>query len=636
MTQHLLLFTIGPVQPFIAQARKTRDLYAGSRLLSSLIDKAIDFVHNNGGTIIFPNVKGESKPNRFIAWVNQPENKLQQFGQDLEGAVRAEWFWISHKKDILDGVSKPDGYDEQIQAHLDIFWVIEPNVTNYKTAFETIENNLGAVKNIRSFGQFNYEHEFANGGLNHFTGERGRKCGLDGQRNVKFYRGTDATKTDVEAKQKILFTRNGFAHFVKYNDKRVPLSVLQPGEGLSAVSFVKRRYKPKGLKKDDFESTAEIALLDALSFLESKHKQKLESYKNLFDFEGDVFNAQLFFEENLTAKYLEKQGIELIQIDKLKLKSKEVLLQNAKERRDELEKELAKSAGFNFSKYYAILTFDGDSMGKWLGGELLKPNQDLALFHTEFAKCLSDFAIQAHAILDNGKGKTVYAGGDDFLGFVNLNHLFSVLKELRSVFRQTVDVPLAFFKDKEISFSVGICMAHYKTPLGLVVQKAREMLDGKAKNYEDKNAFAIAVMKGSGENHETVWQFGQNEENIDKLNYFIERLQKEIFSSSFIRTLRREFEQLSDTEHDTMNPNLEKAAKTELNRLILRGCQIKGDALKKESESKKLANNLWDLFQSYPKLNNFLATLHIAEFIERNLNDVLTQQKNDLAHVANS
>ncbi len=34
MNNHLFLFTLGPVQSFIAQARKTQDLYAGSETLS--------------------------------------------------------------------------------------------------------------------------------------------------------------------------------------------------------------------------------------------------------------------------------------------------------------------------------------------------------------------------------------------------------------------------------------------------------------------------------------------------------------------------------------------------------------------------------------------------------------------------
>ncbi len=38
--QYLFLFTIGPVQSFIAQARKTRDLYAGSAILGEIIDAA--------------------------------------------------------------------------------------------------------------------------------------------------------------------------------------------------------------------------------------------------------------------------------------------------------------------------------------------------------------------------------------------------------------------------------------------------------------------------------------------------------------------------------------------------------------------------------------------------------------------
>lgn len=35
-SSYLFLFTIGPVQSFIAQARKTRDLYAGSKILGGL------------------------------------------------------------------------------------------------------------------------------------------------------------------------------------------------------------------------------------------------------------------------------------------------------------------------------------------------------------------------------------------------------------------------------------------------------------------------------------------------------------------------------------------------------------------------------------------------------------------------
>ena len=67
-TQHLLLFTISPVQSFIAQARKTGDLYAGSLILSDLINFAINKANelNPSFELIFPNKDLASKPNRFF------------------------------------------------------------------------------------------------------------------------------------------------------------------------------------------------------------------------------------------------------------------------------------------------------------------------------------------------------------------------------------------------------------------------------------------------------------------------------------------------------------------------------------------------------------------------------------------
>jgi CRISPR-associated protein Cmr2 len=56
-----------------------------------------------------------------------------------------------------------------------------------------------------------------------------------------------------------------------------------------------------------------------------------------------------------------------------------------------------------------------------------------------------------------------------------LNHLFPLLKDLRSLFRQKVDLPLNAFKNREITFSAGICVAHYKEPLSLVLQEAQPL-----------------------------------------------------------------------------------------------------------------------------------------------------------------
>lgn len=54
MSRHLLLVTLGPVQEFIAQARRTRDLWFGSHLLSEISRTAARGLVNRGANLIFP------------------------------------------------------------------------------------------------------------------------------------------------------------------------------------------------------------------------------------------------------------------------------------------------------------------------------------------------------------------------------------------------------------------------------------------------------------------------------------------------------------------------------------------------------------------------------------------------------
>ena len=83
-----LYFTIGPVQTFVAQSRRTRDLWASSYLLSHLADVAMQAIEKASGTIILPHrerpeaterlasaasVQHGRWPNRFVADVDDPK-----------------------------------------------------------------------------------------------------------------------------------------------------------------------------------------------------------------------------------------------------------------------------------------------------------------------------------------------------------------------------------------------------------------------------------------------------------------------------------------------------------------------------------------------------------------------------------
>lgn len=113
--KELLLFQLGPVQEFIAQAAEVSDLWAGSYLLSSLIlagERAVpgwDDEKKVNPNFVFPNftdstvidaMEGPAKiptiPNRFLVWVSEGEgrkiandvkkaigDKLREFAKDL-------------------------------------------------------------------------------------------------------------------------------------------------------------------------------------------------------------------------------------------------------------------------------------------------------------------------------------------------------------------------------------------------------------------------------------------------------------------------------------------------------------------------------------------------------------------------
>ncbi len=589
MSRYLLLFSLGPVQSFISQARKTHDLYAGSMLLSYLVHKAIEVVGEDN--LIFPKI-GEAMPNRFLAEVPETETDLQAFGEQVEKAVRSEWQEIANA--ALKGIPlKPIGFDQQVAGLLEIFWAIEPleSEAQYRETVSRLEKNLAAIKNVRPFTQYGWQDGN--------KGEQGRKCSLDGQRNVLFYKSKNGFDRSETGSPLYSTPRS------VYISQQFPPGVnLQPGEGLSAVSFIKRRYRPANAP--DFESTAEIALMDVLSKLGADDETgELKTCIGLIT----NLNAQLFYEENASGdallKYLNEAGVKEDSADSYKRCSEKVT-------------KAAEKTDLKMMKYYAVLTFDGDDMGKWLSGENLKDQSQLRIFQGAFATCLADFAKAAQQRLNKDSGQTVYAGGDDFLGFVNLNHLLPVIKELRLLYHEKVDMPLHHLKKRDadkIAFSAGICVAHYKEPLSLVLQEAKNA-QKEAKKLDGKDAFAVVVIKGSGESHTTVLPFGENAENVKGLKTLTDALIREDFSNNFIKTMRLEFERVMDFKGD--RSTFEEVFKAELKRLLQRATRKEWSKERKKREAETMTDNLMELFGTR-NTENFFQMLHIADFFQREM-----------------
>lgn len=616
---HLLLFTIGPVQSFIAQARKTQDLYAGSKILSDLIGFAMDTLENLAGKanvdFIFPSKTTPSKPNRFVAIVNADKAQIKQIGIDLEITVMNE-FATGEK--FGGQVNAIFDCEDQFRDFLKINWVakeFDETPEKYKEEIATLERLMGAVKNTRQFASFP---------------EKGRKCAVNGEYNVRFYRKNDkdASKTDKEIKDKKLFNSNALILDNKKDYKTVSQGELQKGEGICGITFLKRLYE-----KTEFSSTANIAIQPTLNELAKENANLLNEFACCIEQSlewKNIKNGQLFYKENIEEEYFKSQDLNTGS------------LQCAKEKLDLVYIE-AQNLGLQFSKYYAILVFDADNMGKAL------QSADRTL-HTNLSTKLGEFALWAKDIYFSesiGNGKAVYAGGDDFLGFVNLNYLFQSLKDLREKFTEMVSKPLGI----NLSLSAGIAIAHYKTPLSEVLNYARAMekkakaIDNHIKNKEQfkkdnpdyifKNAFALAVLKHSGEIHETVFKWTYQNENTTLWTTEIAQdltnhLKSKKLSDKFITNLSMEFESLMNDNGELPfsqnEPEFHQLFKKEMYRLAERASkQMDKSALK------TLVNSLFIVYEQSEienalSLQNFLDLMSICEFIGRNLNFQLILQ----------
>ncbi|MBV6443393.1 MAG: hypothetical protein EPGJADBJ_05132 [Saprospiraceae bacterium] len=587
---YIFLFSLGPVQSFLAQARKTQDLYGGSRLLSHLCRVALKKAIEQGIEPVFPAVEkvdnsDAALPNRFVGLLENAERfDLKAVGKSIEDAVKVEWKKIADDEvEDLVVISRAD-FDAQIERHLDIHWLFAPVEGEYTTSYANAERSFVAMKNTRHFSQS--------------TEPAGRKCSMDGERNVLFYKCSEGESL-TDAHFKLFDDRKTVSIF--QGDKEVPLKKLQPGEGLSGVSFVKRSFREKG-KSEEFPSTAAIALSVWLE--ENSSRDDYKTFKSLFN---GGFDEQLCYKENITSKYLRKNGLGYIL-------SKMEKWDTLKKLHNDIfgEKELP--------KYYALVAFDGDEMGKIVSGVFLKDKSRLREFQNKVSGLLRNYAQWASAYVnEEPRGKTVYAGGDDFLGFVNLAHLFETIGQLRDEFREQVNKPLCdafkeeLMKDFEFTFSAGIAIAHYKIPLSIVVKKAKEM-EEKAKNG-GRDAFAIAVLKHSGESHETALKWSR----LLDVQHILAELEEKKFSANFIRAFQQEFFRSNHGERSAFflksNPAI---VESEIQRLLRRAkSKIPGVFANKEAEERAISETaayVMHLLLDSPDYNNFTETLNIITF----------------------
>jgi hypothetical protein len=157
---YLFQVSIGPVQSFIASARRTRDLAFGSWLLSELSKAAaLQIAEDNGlESLIFPAPESKESlgpgtslnvANKIVALVQQSPDTL---GQLVHKAVLKRLKGIkeeAYKKVHLTDYSQADA---QINDLVEFMWVAYPyDEKKYAEIRQLLEGLMAARKNTRNF-----------------------------------------------------------------------------------------------------------------------------------------------------------------------------------------------------------------------------------------------------------------------------------------------------------------------------------------------------------------------------------------------------------------------------------------------------------------------------------------------------
>lgn len=525
---HLLTFHLGPVQDFIATARRTQDWWMGSWLLSHLSRKAMEVAQHKGASLMIPkDVQASMDPaiadtlNHFLARVR--DTNPADVARAVEFGVRSEWLLIHRKvkTELFDRVAD-DLWTRQLEAFLEIYWAMVPD-DGTKEARNRAYAALDARKRLRDFAWAQESH---------------LKCSLCGARQ------------ELSGETSVGEARAWWQRLVQGHHGR--LRIREDGsERLCGICAVKRSALLAGalrhrLDKDDghFPSTSNVAaatfkrqlLENAQGHNElSAHLDVLERHlcvprevdehclpglaagpsalphdvrRKLLTFDGDLFYTETFTEKRLQEEFpgtltaiLQAGATELgfTEEELLELEPDFVPQQIVRAvsslrtllhavRSDTPEEHIAPP-----SKYFATLKMDGDRMGAFFGGAPEGLAQDLSQRMSQFAR------EQAPALVERHSGRLVYAGGDDVMALLPLLEVLQCARDLQEAFKQAVHGVLASPPGLTLPTpSIGIAIAHHTAPLDgvlLTVQRAEKI----AKGQYRRDAVCVHVLKRSGE-----------------------------------------------------------------------------------------------------------------------------------------
>jgi len=279
---NLFLFQIGPVQTFIAQARRTQDLFIGSYLLSELASAGVLAAseHRNFKAI-FPLVEnGQVKggaPHRFAFLYDDDPS---QIAEKVQSAIESRWqegFVQPVGQLVWDAVGDGEWvtiFERQATNWMEFYWIAVPyDNKNHGSTFKNASAAMAQRKYARTF---------------HVLEEPGYKCTLTGMQSALMQGERRKNEAEWDKLRRHL------------KDDRNEPKIIRRYENLGTLALVKRlaaiALQREGRPIPDFErfpSTTHIAQDTPDATEESIGSKDVTGYIAVLHMDGDQMGKRL-------------------------------------------------------------------------------------------------------------------------------------------------------------------------------------------------------------------------------------------------------------------------------------------------------------------------------------------------------
>lgn len=565
-----LVFSLGliPVQEWIAQARRSRDLRAGSVFLWHTLARVLarlekDFAAEvwlprppRGRTfealarLPFSQAFAERYgiPNRASGTCQALDSPEQPFSSLQEEVVTA---WRDLRKDFLTQDKFSLRFWQDLEPHwnryrdatadgsdcpLTLVWAarpVSPDVAGEKALLEAADRLYGDVKRTRPFQAWK-------------QGAPVGKCSQCGRREA-------------------IGPTSGFADWRRWHEKRAgdpwikAGSRIDPAERLCYVCLTKRMASYAS--KENFPSTGETAAKAWLHRLrqEPALQRHIERLKATDTGRDDL--AQALYAPPRELPDPERNEIVAIRS----------ALRAGIEARNRLPPAPEWKAPLPPSppRYLALLTFDGDDMGR-------KVRQDAR----GMSEAMNGFAERAENALRELHGKAFYLGGDEGLAMAPAAGVLDLAHLLRDGFQESFAAT-----DSPPTLSMGVALFEHGRPMRGAILAARGALEA-AKSRPGKSALAVWVETASGNRWGFAAPWG---DDWHRLRNAVGLIQDGHLSPGWAYDVETFLETLPVEPVDGWIPDVRDAARAELERLFLRRSRGEGKTAAERRAAKRAA-----------------------------------------------